>query len=104
MPKHKKLTDQDAHKLFAKFAAPIFRVAKTPSQQKGAQVLAKALWLALVTGPEIETSAFENLEKIMKVEAEDLAIIKERYYREMKPSITIEELSLLKAYYKVKKK
>jgi len=41
MLKQKKLTDQEAHKLFAKFAAPIFRAAKTPSQQKGAQRLAK---------------------------------------------------------------
>jgi hypothetical protein len=104
MLKQKKLTDQEDHKLFAKFAAPIFRAAKTPSQQKGAQRLAQTLWQAFLTGPEIETSVFENLEKYFSLKTEDLAIIKERYYLEMKPSITSEELSHLKAHYKVRKK
>jgi hypothetical protein len=104
MPKHKKLTDQEAHELFAKFAAPVFRVAKMPSQQKGAQRLTQTLWQAFLTGPEIEISAFENLEKFFSLKTEDLAIIKERYYLEMKPSITSEELSYLKAHYKVRKK
>jgi len=63
MPKRKNLTQQEAQKLFAKFAAPVFRAAKTPSQQKGAQRLAQALWLALVTGPGIEAATFEELEK-----------------------------------------
>ena len=104
MLKQKKLTDQEAHKLFAKFAAPVFRAAKMPSQQKGAQRLAQTLWQAFLTGPEIETSVFENLEKYFSLKTEDLAIIKERYYLEMKPSITSEELSHLKAHYKVRKK
>ena len=104
MLKQNKLTDQEAHKLFAKFAAPVFRAAKTPSQQKGAQRLAQTLWQAFLTGPEIETSVFENLEKYFSLKTEDLAIIKERYYLEMKPSITSEELSHLKAHYKVRKK
>ena len=104
MLKQKKLTDQETHKLFAKFAAPVFRAAKTPSQQKGAQRLAQTLWQAFLTGPEIETSVFENLEKFFSLKTEDLAIIKERYYLEMKQSITSEELSHLKAHYKVRKK
>ena len=102
--KPKKLTDQEAHKLFAKFAAPVLRAAKTPPQQKGAQRLAQTLWQAFLTGPEIETSVFDNLEKYFSLKTEDLAIIKERYYLEMKPSITSEELSHLKVHYKVRKK
>ena len=98
------MTDQEVHKLFAKFAAPIFRAVKTPSQQKGAQRLAQTLWQAFLTGPEIETSVFENLEKYFSLKTEDMVIIKERYYLEMKPSITSEELSHLKAHYKVRKK
>ena len=73
MPKRKNLTQQEAQKLFAKFAAPVFRAAKTPSQQKGAQRLAQALWLALVTGPEIEAATFEELEKAPGMKIEDLA-------------------------------
>jgi len=108
MPRHKKhrklLTDREAQELFAKFAAPVFRAAKSPPQRKGAQRLAQALWLSLVTGPEIEEAVFQSLKEVYGLAAEDLAIIKERYYREMKPSITEEELQALKARYKVKKK
>ena len=104
MLKQEKLTDQETQKLFAKFAAPVLRAAKTPSQQKGAQRLAQTLWQAFLTGPEIETSTFENLKKYFSLKTEDLAIIKERYYLEMKPSITSEELSHLKAHYRIRKK
>jgi len=65
MLKQKKLTDQEAHKLFAKFAAPVFRAAKTPSQQKGAQRLAQTLWQAFLTGPEIETSVLRILKNFL---------------------------------------
>jgi len=58
----KPLTDQKAQELFTRFAAPVFRAAKTPAQRKGAQRLAQALWLALVTGPEIEEAVFQSLE------------------------------------------
>ena len=87
MLKQKKLTDQEAHKLFAKFAAPVLRAAKTPPQQKG-----------------IETTMFEDMKKLLNIQTEDLAVIKDRYYSEMKPSITSEELSLLRVYFKVRKK
>ena len=62
------------------------------------------LWLALVTGPEIEETVFQSLEEVTGISAEEIQIIKERYYNEMKPSITKEELRALKARYKVRKK
>jgi len=102
--KPRKLTDREAQELFARFAAPVFRAAKSPSQRKGAQRLAQTLWLALVTGPEIEEAVFQSLEEVGGLESEDIAIIKERYYSEMKPSITQEELLALKERYKVRKK
>jgi hypothetical protein len=101
IPKHKKLTEQDAHKLFAKFAAPLFRVAKTPVQQESAQQLTQILWMAFITGSEIETATFEVIKKTPGVGTEGLALIEQRYCQEMKPSITNDELSLLKAYFKV---
>ena len=108
MPKRKKrrkpLTDQEARNLFAKFAAPVFRAARSPEQGKGAQRLAEVLWLALITVPEIEESVFQTLEDVDGISAEEIQIIKERYYNEMKPSITKEELRALKAQYRVRKK
>jgi hypothetical protein len=100
----KLVTDREAQELFARFAAPVSRAAKSPSQRKGAQRLAQTLWLALVTGPEIEDAVFQSLEETGSLGSEDIAIIKERYYSEMKPSITQEELRALKERYKVRKK
>lgn len=98
------LTDREARDLFAKFAAPVFRAAKSPDQKKGAQRLARMLWLALVTGPDIEAAVFGSLEEVGGIGAEDVQIIKDHYYNEMKPSITEEEVKALKARYKVRKK
>ncbi|MBM3133688.1 MAG: hypothetical protein FJZ89_00015 [Chloroflexi bacterium] len=98
------LTDAEAQYLFAKFAAPLFRVAKSPRQRTGAQRLARWLWLALVTGADIEAYVFQELEKVGKFEAGDIQIIKDRYYNEMKPSITPAELQALKARYQVKRR
>jgi hypothetical protein len=97
------LTDREARDLFARFAAPVFRAAKSRQQQRGAQRLAEMLWLALVTGPDIEATIWEALEKT-GLDAEDVQAAKDRYYDEMKPSITPAELRALKARYKVKKK
>jgi len=66
--------------------------------------LAQALWLALVTGPGIEEAFFQSLEGTGQLDSEGLAIIKERYYNEMKPSITEAELQALKERYKVRKR
>jgi hypothetical protein len=108
MPRRKEyrkpMTDQKAQELFARFAAPVFRAAKTPSQRKGAQRLVQMLWLALVTGPEIEEAVFQSLAGVGQLNPEGIAIVKERYYSEMKPSITEAELQALKERYKVRKR
>jgi len=97
------LTDREAHDLFTRFAAPVFRAAKSLQQQRSAQRLTEMLWLALLTGPDIEATIWETLEKT-GLDAEDVQVAKDRYYNEMKPSITPAELRALKARYKVKKK
>jgi len=97
------LTDREAQALFAKFAAPVFRAAKSPSQRVGAQRLAEMLWLALVTGKDTEAFIWKELKKV-GIQTEDIQIVKDRYYNEMKPSITPVELQALKARYKVKRK
>lgn len=97
------LTDREAQGLFAKFAAPMFRAAKSPSQRVGAQRLAEMLWLALVTGKDTEIFIWEELKKF-GIQTEDIQLVKDRYYNEMKPSITPEELQALKTRYKVKRK
>jgi hypothetical protein len=101
--KTKVLKDQAAQNLFRKFAAPLFRAANSPSRKKAAHRLAQMLWLALITGPETEEFVFQTLEGKAKLNSEDIQVIQDHYYREMRPVITEEELRALKARYKVKK-
>jgi|GEM_PF-2829941 len=106
MKKHKvtqSLADREARDLFNRFAAPVFRAAKSRQQRSGAQRLTEMLWLALLTGPDIEATVWEALEKT-GLDVEDVQAAKDRYYNEMKPSITPAELRALKACYKVKKR
>ncbi|MCX9009936.1 MAG: hypothetical protein OIN66_02330 [Candidatus Methanoperedens sp.] len=100
--KAKVLTDLEAQNLFRKFAAPLFRAASSPARKKAAHELARMLWVALITGPDIEELVFQELVKV-GLDAEGIQAIRDRYYREMKPAITEEELQALKISYKVKK-
>jgi len=102
--KVKVLTDQEVQNLFKKFAVPLFRVANSPTRKETAYELAQMLWLALITGPEIEEIVFQAIERIGKVDSENIRLIRDRYYREMKSAIIEEDLRALRAHYKVKKK
>lgn len=94
------MTDQEAQNLFRRFATPVFRAANIPKRKIAAHQLAEILWMALVTGPEIEELVFKKIGEIIGV---DVQLIKDRYYQEMKPAITEEEVQTLKARYKVQK-
>jgi hypothetical protein len=99
----KVLTTQEAQDLFQKFSAPLFRAANSYTRKEAAHELAKSLWIALITGPEVEDNVFQTL-KETGISFEGIQVIKDRYYIEMKPIITMEELQSLKARYNVKKK
>jgi len=101
--KAKVLTDLEAQNLFHTFAAPLFRAANSPARKEGAHGLAQMLWLALITGPEVEEIVFQELAKV-GIDDEGIQVIRDRYYREMKPAITEKELQALKIRYEVKKK
>ncbi len=101
--KVKVLTDNEAQKLFQKFAAPLFRGANSVTRKKSAHELAKTLWVALVTGHENEEMIFEELRKSL-ADPESIQVIRDCYYDKMKPLITEEELQALIVRYQVKKK
>jgi len=99
----RRLTDQEVQRLFDKFAAPLFQVVKSPAQARAAQQIARVLWQALVTEPDHEAFFFQTLSKAVGISGEDLTVIKDRYYWEMKPRITEKELQALKEHYRVRR-
>ena len=96
------MLEHEAQALFDKFSAPIFRAVKSPTQRKGAESLVRSLWRAFLTDAEIEAYTFSKLETM--IGKEEVKVIQVRYYMEMKPSITREELRLLREFYGVEKK
>ena len=94
-----RLTDQDEQRLLSRFAAPLFRSVRTADQTVGAERLLRTLWIALVTGPDMEAWVFQKLEEVGGLGGEDLQAVKERYYNEMKPCLAEEELQALQARY-----
>ena len=101
--KVKVLTDEETENLFRKFAVPLFRAADSPTRKEAAHSLSQMLWLALVTGKEIEEIVFGQLSEI-GIDPDGIQAIRERYYNEMKIAITEEEVRALKARYKVRKR
>ena len=93
------LTKQDAQRLLTQFAEPLFRSVRTSDQKIGAERLLRMLWIALVTGPDGEAWVFQTLAETGGFAAEDLQAVKDRYYNEMKPRLTEEELRALQTRY-----
>jgi hypothetical protein len=98
-----RLTNQQIQELFDRFAAPLFQAAGSPRQKEAAEQVAQVLWQALVTEPDHEELFFQTLHKAVGVSDQDLEIIKDRYYWEMKPKITEDELRALKEHYRVRR-
>ena len=100
MAKHSpRLTKQDEQRLLTQFAEPLFRSVRTSDQKIGAERLLRMLWVALVTGSDGETWVFQTLEEVGGFAAADLQAVKDRYYHEMKPRLTEEELRALQTRY-----
>jgi hypothetical protein len=98
-----RLTNQQIQELFDRFAAPLSQAAGSPRQKEAAEQVAQVLWQALVTEPDHEELFFQTLHKAVGVSGQDLEIIKDRYYWEMKPKITEDELRALKEHYRVRR-
>lgn len=98
------MTDAEAKALFQAFAEPIFWNAKAAAARPMAESLARSLWLALLTGPEIEQTIWELLKEKMHLDDESLDLVREVYTSKMKPQISPEQLAALRLRYKIQRK
>ena len=99
------ITQAEVQALLNKFGAPLAPYAlSSPKRKGGAEVMVKALWTALIAGPEMEETAWKVFKEQAHLADEDLQAIKDCYYQKMKPQVSEEQLALLRERYRVKKK
>jgi hypothetical protein len=91
--------------LFHRFAAPLAPyVMSSPQRRGGAEVMVRALWTAMIAGPEAETETWKVFQEQAHLADEDLQAVKDCYYQKMRPVVSEGQLAALRERYGVKKK
>lgn len=98
------MTDKDVHDLLQAFAAPLSPYVTSPARETSAKALVEILWLATITGPEIEEETWKILKTKGNLDDDLLDSIRTCYYEKMKPVVGAEQLVALRERYKVRRK
>lgn len=89
--------------LFRKFAEPLASYAAISAERKDwAETLSRYLWKALIVGAQAEDAMWNVLTTEGKGDAEQLEPIQTCYYERMKPSVSQDQLVVLRAKYRVR--
>lgn len=93
----------ESQALFMKFAEPLSSYAAFSAERKQlADMLSENLWKALIAGPQAEDTMWDVLTNQGNLDAEQLEPIKTCYYKQMKPTISQDQLVVLRAKYGVR--
>ena len=93
----------ESQALFMKFAEPLASYAAFSAERKQlADILSQNLWKALIAGPQAEVTMWNVLTNEGKLDAEQLEPIKTCYYKQMKPTVSQDQLVVLRAKYGVR--
>jgi hypothetical protein len=98
------MTDKEVNDLLQEFAAPLSPYVTSPDRETSAKALVETLWLAMITGPEIEEETWKTLKTKGNLDDDLLDSIRTCYYEKMKPVVSAEQLAALRDRYKVRRK
>ena len=98
------MNQEEAQALFQKFAAPLAPHVTSADRKESAESLVRSLWLALLTGPEIEEALWKGLKDTAKLDDDLIEAVKQCYEEKMKPVVSAEQLAALRQLYQVKRK
>jgi hypothetical protein len=98
------MTQADVQALFQKFAAPLAPYVTSAGRQRGAEMLARTLWQALILGPEMEAATWKALKDDGKIADDLIEAIRQCYTEKMKPVVNEEQLAVLRQRYEVQGK
>lgn len=93
----------ESQALFMKFAEPLASYAAFSAERKQlADMLSQNLWKALIAGSQAEDTMWDVLTNEGNLDAEQLEPIKTCYYKQMKPTVSQDQLVVLRAKYGVR--
>lgn len=93
----------ESQALFMKFAEPLASYAAFSAERKQlADMLSQNLWKALIAGLQAEDTMWDVLTNEGNLDAEQLEPIKTCYYKQMKPTVSQDQLVVLRAKYGVR--
>lgn len=93
----------ESQALFLKFAEPLASYAAFSVERKQlADLLSQNLWKALIAGQQAEDTMWDVLTNEGNLDAEQLEPIKTCYYKQMKPTVSQDQLVVLRAKYGVR--
>ena len=93
----------ESQALFLKFAEPLASYAAFSAERKQlADMLAQNLWKALIAGPQAEDTMWDVLTNEGNLDTEQLEPIKTCYHKQMKPTVSHDQLVVLRAKYGVR--
>ncbi len=89
--------------LFRKFAQRLATYAAISAERKQlADMLSRNLWTALIAGPQAEELIWNMLTTEGNLDTDQLELVQTCYYEQMKPSVSPDQLIVLRAKYAVR--
>ena len=94
------MDESEVQTLFRKFAEPLASYAAFSAERKDlAEMLSQNLWKALIAGPQAEDTMWNVLTTEGNLDTGQLEPIQNCYYKQMKPSVSQDQLVVLRAKY-----
>ena len=95
------ISQAEVQMLFRQFGSPLSQYASTsPDRQELVDMLVTNLWTAMIAGPQMEEEAWGVLKTKAHLSDEQIEPIREVYCRQMKPTVSEEQLAALRLRYK----
>jgi len=98
------ITQTEINDLVRKFAEPLGSYVNSAARKESAEMLTKALWTALIAGPEMEEATWEILKTQGKLDDDLLEAIQQCYYEKMKPVVSEKQLAALRKRYDLRRR
>jgi hypothetical protein len=92
----------DVQSLFRVFAAPLGRYVTLGGRKEAVETLARNLWMAMLAGPAAEKELWQAMQGTADVPPELLELIHRCYCDQMKPTVSNEQLAVLRERYGIR--
>lgn len=93
------MNESEVQALFLRFAQPMAPLRDAGANQQTLNSLARSLWAAMIGGDAAEQSLWNALREDAAVDEAVIGVVQLCYQQEMKPAVSEQELTALRARY-----